>query len=234
MRFIRISLTLFLLSLGTASARGAAVPAPANAGRIPDIPVWDEANQQSSLWQKLQLAGDGPVILLPVYTRCTLSCPSLTRKLKQEAARLSTGVPFRVLLFSFDPAEDGQSLRDFRQREQLPADWLLVRTTDTNIRQFSDFFHYSILTEGSVLVHPNQLFLLQHNLRWRATLIDVDWDAAELRTWLSRMESPGLFGWLAMNPETLAWIGLGGLSLALAFMVSWLIVRKPSGRSAAA
>jgi len=224
-------LTLVLLVRGT---NGAIVPAESNSTQIPDVVVWDEASQKISLWDKLRKGGNSPVIVLPVYTRCTTSCPLVTRKLKEETPRMGGGSDYRVLLFSFDSSEDAESLREFREREQLPANWMLVHAGDAGIRRFCDFFHYSIMTEGAVLIHPNEIFLLDRDLHWRATLIDVDWDAAKLQTWMDRIESPGISGWVAMNPGKLVWIGLGGLSAGLLLTLCWLIWRRPSGRSATA
>jgi len=230
-----LPLLLFVVTVLILSSSGvAAVPADSDGRPIPNVTVWDDLDQKASLRQLLQAAGSGPVIVLPIYTHCSLSCPVLTRKLKQETALLGNNPPYRVLLFSFDPLESAQSLRTFRESEQLPAKWILVRTQDAGILQFSDFFHYSILTEGRVLVHPNELFLLEHDLRWRATLVDVSWEATELQRWMGRIESPGVSGWIAMHPDKLAWIGLGGLSFGLAVMLSWLVWRKPSGQSATA
>jgi cytochrome oxidase Cu insertion factor (SCO1/SenC/PrrC family) len=214
--------------LCASEVRGAVVPAKSDSGRIPNVAIWDEANQKRSLWAKLQGAGDGPVIVLPVYTRCATSCPTLARKLAQEALRLGDSAAYRVLIFSFDPAENTESIREFRQREHVPANWLLVRAEEPEIRRFFDYFHYSIMTEGSVLVHPNEVFLLDHDLNWRATLVDVNWSSAELGEWIDRVESPGVRGWLAMNPEKLAWTGFAGLLLGVGGCVGWLIRRKPS------
>jgi cytochrome oxidase Cu insertion factor (SCO1/SenC/PrrC family) len=207
--------------------RGAVVPAKSDSGRIPNVAIWDEASQKRSLWAELREAGDGPVIVLPVYTRCAMSCPTLTRKLAQEALRLGGSATYRVLIFSFDPTEDTESIRKFREREHVPSNWLLVRADDAEIRSFFDYFHYSIMTEGSVLVHPNEVFLLDHDLSWRATFVDVNWSSAELSEWIGRVESPGVRGWLAMNPEKLAWTGFSGLLLGVGVCVGWLIWRKP-------
>ena len=72
---MRIKRHFLLLALAMALASGAsavaAVPAGMNAGKIPDMTVWDEANVQHSLWDELRAAGSGPVIVLPVYTRCS-------------------------------------------------------------------------------------------------------------------------------------------------------------------
>jgi cytochrome oxidase Cu insertion factor (SCO1/SenC/PrrC family) len=226
---LKLYLLLSTLALALASGSGAAavVPADRNAGQIPDIAVWDEANLHSTLWEKLRAAGSGPVIVLPVYTRCTMSCPVLARMLVKETSQMSGGAPYRVLIFSFDPGDDAEALRKFRVQEGLPPTWMLVRSDAGDIRRFCDFFHYSILTEGSVMIHLNQIFLLDHTFQWRATFIDQGWNAAELRTWMKRVESPGFWGWVAMNPESLAFIGFGGMLLSLALILAVLLWRFP-------
>jgi cytochrome oxidase Cu insertion factor (SCO1/SenC/PrrC family) len=211
-----------------------ALPAGMNAGKIPDITVWDEADVQHSLWQKLQAAGPGPVIILPVYTRCTMSCPVLARMLVQQTSQLSGSTPFRVLIFSFDPGDDAEALHQFRAQKNLPPAWILVRSRPSDIRRFCDFFHYSVMTEGPVMIHTNQMFLLDHTLQWRATFIDETWDAAELRTWMKRVESPGPFGWLTTNPELLVYIGFGVMLLSLIAILTTLVrrTRVPSDQIA--
>ncbi len=218
-------LLLLALTLAPGSKLRAAVPASSNAGRIPDVAVWDEANHQSTLWEDLGAAGSGPVIVLPVYTRCTMSCPVTARMLVKEAAQMGNGNPYRVLIFSFDPGDDAAALRQFREQQSLPAAWILVRSDAADIRRFCDFFHYPILTEGSVMIHNNQLFLLDHSLQWRVTFIDKDWNGADLRKWVGRVETPGLLGWLTMNPEKLAFAGFAGLLLSLALILGVLLSR---------
>jgi cytochrome oxidase Cu insertion factor (SCO1/SenC/PrrC family) len=222
-----------LVVLNVSCARGAVAPAATDSGRIPDVAIWDETGRAHSLWKELQGAGVGPVIVLPVYTRCAASCPTLTRKLEQEASRIGADAHYRVVVFSFDPAETAASLLEFRKREHLPANWLLVRAEEAEARRFFRYFQYSIMSEGAVLVHPNEIFLLDHDLRWRATLLDVDWNGGELREWIERVESPGIRGWLAMHPEKLAWAGFSGMLLGAGFCIAWMIRRRPSQRSIA-
>ena len=221
-------LPVLALALATSARAVAAVPAGMNAGKIPDITVWNEANVQHSLWDELRAAGSGPVIVLPVYTRCTMSCPILARMLVQQTAQLSGGAPYRVLIFSFDPGDDAEALRQFRAQKNLPPSWILVHSGAADIRRFCDFFHYSIMTEGTVMIHTNQMFLLDRNFQWRATFIDESWDAAELRTWMKRADSPGVLGWFAMNPEMLVYIGFGGMLLSLTLILGSLIRRPRS------
>jgi cytochrome oxidase Cu insertion factor (SCO1/SenC/PrrC family) len=230
----RFLLLVLAVALASGARAVAVTPAAINAGKIPDIAVWDEANVQHSLWDELRAAGSGPVIVLPVYTRCTMSCPVLARMLVQQTSQISGGAPYRVLIFSFDPGDDAQALRQFRAQKNLPPAWILVRSKAADIRRFCDFFHYTVMTEGTVMIHTNQMFLLDHNLHWRATFIDQNWNAADLRTWMSRAESLGLFGWLAMNPEVLVFIGFGGLLLSLILILGIFILRPRSLSSPAA
>jgi cytochrome oxidase Cu insertion factor (SCO1/SenC/PrrC family) len=223
-----------VFALTASGARAEISPANSEAGRILDITVLGEWNRSNLLSAHLREAGAGPVIVLPVYTRCTMSCSTYTRKLEQEVARMGKEAAYRVLVISFDPTEDAESMRAFREREHVPAQWLVVRGEEAEIRRFFDFFHYSIMTEGGVLIHPSEIFLLDHELNWRATLTGTDWNASDLQKWLSRIEAPGISGWLAMNPEKLAWVGFGGLVLGLALTLSWLIWRKSPRQPAAA
>lgn len=225
-RYLLLFTLALTLALGAQAM--AVVPVGSNAGQMPDIAVWGEANQQSTLWDRLRTAGPGPVIVLPVYTRCTMSCPILARMLVKDTAQIQGAAPYRVLIFSFDAGEDSASLRKFRLQEGLPPNWILVRSDAADIRRFCDFFHYSVLTEGPVMIHLNQLFLLDHTLQWRATFIDQDWNAAVLRTWMRRVEFPGPLGWAVMNPEKLVYIGFGGLLLSLALILGTLILRSRS------
>jgi cytochrome oxidase Cu insertion factor (SCO1/SenC/PrrC family) len=227
MKFIRLLyLSMLVLALAPCTRATAAIPAGTNAGKIPDVTVWDEANVQHSLWDELRSAGSGPVIVLPVYTRCTMSCPILARMLVQQTAQLSGGMPFRVLIFSFDPGDDAKALRQFRAQKNLPASWLLVRSQPADIQRFCDFFHYSVMTEGPIMIHTNQMFLLDHTLEWRATFVDEDWNAAELRTWMKRVESPGPFAWLTTNPDLLVFAGFGGVLLSLILVLTVLVFRR--------
>jgi cytochrome oxidase Cu insertion factor (SCO1/SenC/PrrC family) len=208
-----------------------AASAALDLGPVPHVQVWDEANHRTSLRAVLEAGGSGSVILLPVYTRCLASCPLLTQKLEAEAARLGSDTAYRVLVFSFDPSETGDSLRTFRKQERLPTNWIMVRADEKEIRRFFDFFHYSVMTESGMLIHPSEIFLLDHNLNWRATLVGVDWSSVVLQKKLSRIETPGLAGWIAMNPAALAVVGFGGMLLSLGLIIGWLIFRRPRGHS---
>ena len=73
---VKIAAVLVLASACHATTIPALQAAP-----IPDVPVLDEKSLPTSLRAALGQAGSGPVVLLPIFTRCSASCPTLTRKL---------------------------------------------------------------------------------------------------------------------------------------------------------
>ncbi|MES2393842.1 MAG: hypothetical protein V4555_19555, partial [Acidobacteriota bacterium] len=87
-------------------------------------------------------AGSGPVVVLPIYARCTMSCPITTNMLVGEAAKMTSAKPYRVVIFSFDPTDDATALRHFRADKHLPSTWLLLRSNPEGVRRFCDFFHF--------------------------------------------------------------------------------------------
>lgn len=224
---------LLLLVLACAAGARAAVPAPFSAGQLPNITVWDEHDQRHSLWDALGSAGSGPVVVLPIYARCTMSCPVLTRMLVQQTQRLGSGAPYRVLIFSFDSGDAAAALRNFRAEKGLPASWLLVRSNAVDIRRFCDFFHYPVMSEGPVMIHSNTMFLLDSTFRWRATFVDQNWDAADLKKWLHRAESTSLIGRLITTPDAMILAGFGGVLASLLLVLGVLVFareRKQTGR----
>jgi cytochrome oxidase Cu insertion factor (SCO1/SenC/PrrC family) len=226
----RISLGLAVVGLAGALS---AFPsrAESEAGPAPDVTVWNEANQRVALSEELRKHGEGPVIVLPIYTRCGASCPILTRKLEKETAGMAAGIAYRVLIFSFDPTETAESLQHFRKEENVPANWTMVRAEERESQKFFDFFHYRVMTEGGVLIHPNEIFLLDRNLNWRLTLTGEDWNAAKLQERLGWMESPGPVAWAAMNPAKIAVLGVVGLFGSFVLLLGWLIFRRPDQRA---
>lgn len=195
--------------------------------RIPNVMVWNEADQKMPLTEALGSSGPGPVIVLPLYTRCGTSCPVLTKKLEKETASMARSRDYRVLLFSFDAAETSESLRRFREQESVPKNWALVRSDGQGIQTFVDFFRYRVMTEEGLLVHPNEIFLLDRGLHWRLTLTGEDWDAGKLRDELKTMESHGVAAWTAMNPAKVAAMGICGLFGSFALALGWMVLRRP-------
>ena len=97
---------------------------PARPGLVPrSLAILDEHDRH----QNLGTAGE-PTLLVPIFTRCAGSCPLTAVALKQ--AFPGASADFRVILLSFDPKDVAADLRRFRQRLDLPSEWLVVRSID--------------------------------------------------------------------------------------------------------
>jgi cytochrome oxidase Cu insertion factor (SCO1/SenC/PrrC family) len=200
--------TFLLFALLAATPLSARVtPAIETAARVPDAHVIDEDGNGTSIHPLLAAMGGGPVVILPTYTHCVVSCPVQTHKLKQALAGLDPRSPLRVLVFSFDPEETTQTLREYKKREGLPKSWSVVRASEPEIREFFDFFHYWVMNEKGQLAHPDQIFLLDPSLQWRFTVAGLNWSPDEIGQALGQARSPGLMLWMRTHPNELACAG---------------------------
>jgi len=220
----RVLLILAFAAALPASAR--TIPA-LQQSPVPDVQVFDEDAQPASLRSLLNRPGGDPVIFLPIYTRCTASCPVLTHNLATALAGMNPPQSYRVVIFSFDPLETTESLRLYRARQLVPPDWKIVRSNPTEISRLFEFFRYSIMSQNGALVHPNEVFLLDSNLSWRWTLLGEDWSARELADAIAQTRSPGIVARMNASPERLAWIGFATALLSLSIAGAWMIWRKP-------
>ncbi len=229
MKFYGVQPSAFLiLALAAAAIPTCARTIPAlQQSPLPDVQVFDETSQPTSLRAMLDQSNGSPVILLPVYTRCTASCPTLTRNLAKALSGINPLQPYRVVLFSFDPLETSESLRLFRVRQHLPPDWKIFRSNPADIRRLLEFFRYSVMTQNSTLVHPNELFVLDSALIWRSTLLGEDWNGRELADAIAQTRSPGILTRFNANPDRLAWIGFAAALLSVGIAGAWLIWRNP-------
>jgi cytochrome oxidase Cu insertion factor (SCO1/SenC/PrrC family) len=201
----RTFLLFAFLAAAPLSAR--VIPAIEAAAPVPDVQVLDEAGNSTSLRSLLAAMGGGPVVVLPIYTRCAVSCPLQTQKLKQALAGLNPGAPLRILVFSFDPEETAGTIRQYRELEGVPESWSVIRAREAAIRTFFDFFHYWVMDEKGQLVHPDRIFLLDPSLQWRFTVTGVNWSPQEIGQALGQARSPGIMLWMRTHPDALAWAG---------------------------
>jgi len=178
--------------------------------------------------------GSGPVVILPIYTRCAVSCPLQTQKIEQVWKDLNGGPSIRVLAFSFDPQETSASIADYRRREAVPESWVVARAKESDARTFFDFFQYSVMNDNGQLVHPDRIFLLDAASRWRFTVDGLNYNPEEIELALGELQSPGLRVWLQTNPDAVAWTGFLCILVSLCLLGIWRVGHKPPKRSIAA
>jgi cytochrome oxidase Cu insertion factor (SCO1/SenC/PrrC family) len=136
--------------------------APARRRSVAAINWIDETGRTRSLGE---LAGY-PVVLLPIYTRCPGPCLQTVDRLKETLAS-STADPrqFRVLLFSFDAADNSTTLSKYRKRENIPLGWSIGTASQTAIDALLESIGIQVGKTGTEFNHPNILIFLDPNLR---------------------------------------------------------------------
>jgi len=168
-----------------------------------------------------QSMGEGPVLFLPLFTRCSSTCPALLHKLEQSLAVGPPSSHVRVLVFSFDPTESQASLLAFRSRSGIPTDWVLARADEDVTRTLLQSLNYPVMSRGAVFIHPSEIFVLDSSLHWRWTIDGVIWTPEDLSNVIERTASPNFVSRLQRHPEVVGWIALGfalgGICLAIGF-----------------
>ena len=224
-------LLAWLALSGTASAE---LLLPARSRVVPrSLIVSDERDGRHDL---SQIVAGAPTLLLPIFTRCSGTCPLTAVMLKQalEKARES----FRVIVLSFDDEDRAADLQAFRERFALPAGWLLVRSADAAAtRQFFDELGFHFMKAGFGFDHPNQTFVLSPRSAWAATFAGTAFPEAELETaWRRALTADDptalrkLGRWL-IRPE--AWIVLACAGLAMSVVATLVLARRARFAAAA-
>ena len=194
---------------------------PEGARSLPQLIVSGEQDARHDL---RSIAAGAPTLLLPIFTRCTGTCPMTAALLKRALEKAQA--PFRVIVFSFDEEDTARDLREFRERFALPPAWLVVRSGDAAAtRAFLDGLDFHFMKSGGGFDHPNETFAFSPKGAWAATFTGVAFPAAELETAWRRAKAaddPSAIrragAWL-IRPE--AWILLActGLAVSLAALM---------------
>lgn len=178
-----------------------------------------------------ELAVGTPTLLIPVFTRCSGTCPLTALLLKKAMA--GAQAPFRVIVFSFDPEDAAKDLREFRERFALPAGWRLVRSTDSAAtRELLDTLDFHFMKTSAGFDHPNRTFVFSPKGAWAATLLGSEFSPAELEAAFGRALAaddpaalPRLRAWL-VRPTAWILVACAGLLLSL---VAIVLARKGHG-----
>jgi len=129
----------------------------------PNINVMDEYGRQRSM---SEFRGS-PVLLAPMYAHCPLACPMIARGLKKGLAQSSASpTSYRVILFSFDPRDTPADLQLFRDRQQLPLSWTIVRANNSaDAHRFLDALGYRYADTNGLFNHLNAVVALTPELQ---------------------------------------------------------------------
>ena len=204
---------------------------PAQQGLVPrSLAVLDEQDRR----QNFGTAGQ-PTLLVPIFTRCTGSCPLTAGALRQAMAGASA--EFRVVLLSFDPKDTAADLRRFRNWLDLPSEWLVVRSIDPAAsRELFDDLEFRVMNSGGGFNHADQTFVFSPKGIWAATLSGPpskeELSSAHRRALAAddRTASRRLGAWL-LRPE--AWIVLACVGFGFSLAAVLLLARRAKPGSTA-
>jgi protein SCO1/2 len=157
------TLMLLILAFVASNAPAKVIEvAPQHGQAVPSIRWIDESGRARQL---SEFAGY-PLILLPIYTRCPGPCLQNVDRLKEALADASDNPrQFRVLLFSFDPSDNAATLAKYRQRENIPLNWLVGTGSQDEIDALLESIGVQLGKAGTEFTHPNILIVLDSKLR---------------------------------------------------------------------
>ena len=186
---------------------------------LPPTQVIDDFEKSYELVGTLKELAQGPIILLPVFTRCKGACPALAQGLRSATRELTELMKdVKVVVYTFDPEDVGKSLQEFRSAQQLPNEWLMIRSDSENSKRFFDALQYSYLDQDGDFIHPNQFFVFNKNLEWKGLVVGTDFKPSQLQDVLELARgSMGIIETSFKFPEPLAVIaGILFMALTLA------------------
>ena len=144
----------------------------------PNIDVMDEYGRQRSM---SEFRGS-PVLLAPMYAHCPLGCPLIARGLKKGLAQSNASpTSYRVILFSFDPRDTPADLQLFRERQQLPLSWTIVRAnSNADAHSFLDALGYRYADTNGLFNHLNAVVALNPDLQPAKFLLGTTYSARDI------------------------------------------------------
>lgn len=162
-----------------------------------------------------------PLILLPIYTRCPTACVQNVDRLKEALANSTNDISqTRVLLFSFDPSDDPDTLTKYRRVEKIPAGWLIAATSQANIDTFLDSIGIPVGRAGKEFTHPNILIFLDAKLRIAKWIYGTDYTTRDID--LAWQVAMGRKDWIGQHSDMLYALLLFSASILCVVLVSYL------------
>ncbi len=155
-------------------------------GRV--LPNFEVQMEDGNLRSLKELAQGRPLIINPIYTKCSSACPLMTQQLKRSLGRLDAV----VLSLSFDPSDTPEDLRRFKEIHRLPENWFVVKAEEEAFRNLD--FSYTYNKEFKEFDHPNVFYVLSPSLKVSRVLYGLSPSprSLELATLEAKREEVGL------------------------------------------
>jgi cytochrome oxidase Cu insertion factor (SCO1/SenC/PrrC family) len=179
----RFFLTALSVLTGAAIAFAQTPPRPDEAHtigeRLPDTQLIDEHGGTFNL---RSLEGK-PLIISPIFTSCPHICGMITSSLRDGVTAIGEpGEKYNVLTVSFDAADTPESMREYRERLDLPDHWVLATATPEQLGPLLRTldFNFSALPEGG-FAHANLIAVTTPDQKISSYVYGVEFEQDDLR-----------------------------------------------------
>lgn len=160
--------------------------------QVPSIKVFNEQGESFLLPDLIHQGKHQAVLLIPGFTQCQGVCPMMaklyTKILDEAQTKQNLGDKVRVMFFSFDPTETGETLKDFRENFKLSKIWELYRSDPESTQKLLSSLNYTVMSSGKSFQHPAQGFMFTKSGDWVGSLYGADVTGDEFNTLFRQVE----------------------------------------------
>jgi cytochrome oxidase Cu insertion factor (SCO1/SenC/PrrC family) len=205
--------SIFLLLLG--------VGLPVCAGAVSDPALMlDTAGAGATV--RLTELGEGPYLVVPIFTRCRAVCTLLAKSLKSSWGADGPGdASAQIVLVSFDPEDTQADMAHFRELFDLPPTWRLATLErEEGLRFFSELgFQWRTLSKRQ-FDHSGKVFVLTDDLRI-ASILGPEQLTAERMGAEVVAAATGASLARRVGTHWIGFFGVGAILLLLVVAVTW-------------
>lgn len=122
---------------------------------VPNISLQDH---QGKIYTLKEVSQGRVTIINPIYTKCSSACPVMTEGLKKAIKDLEEDV--KVISLTFDPSDNLLDLKRFKEAHELPENWMVARSDQTEELLKAIDYKYSYDEKFKEFEHPNLYVVL--------------------------------------------------------------------------
>ncbi len=198
---------------------------------LPETQVIDEEGHTYTLNDLIHKSEDpGITLLIPGFMQCHGVCPALAHLYKgllsDPLLQKGSFAKSSVIFFSFDPRDDSETLKMFREHSDLPTNWKVVRASPEHTERLLKSLQYTVMkTEDGMYQHPAQAFVFTKDLNWIGSLYGTDISTSEItkifNNAVMQQTHPQVYSLIQQiqNPNTLAIVSGTGLLVSIALVL---------------
>lgn len=187
---------------------------------IPAIQFMDDAGRERSL---TEFRGR-PLLLVPLYTKCQVSCSNLVTAVKKGLFESKMGPnDYSVLLFSFDSSDTSQDLSAFRAKHGVPLSWKIGTANAGRARALMEGIGFRYASASGEFSHANMIAVLTSDLRFAKAVYGSRFPAGQLEAAVAVAQ--GGYDWRALYRYFFP-ISLFGFTLSTVYLVHLFARRR--------